>query len=437
MFAATKSFFTNEATGGALTPTWSIDWSTGTPSGYTFSRNSAGWYVDSSGWIAKESSTNVARLTHDSSGNRLGILIEGQATNTAQYSEDFANAYWTKTNATINNNSGSFWTSPANASDAVLLEQTTAAGTHRLERAFSGTDRNWAIFVKKQNLTTGSGRAGRYVTLLIRGVSTEYVHATFDLDAGTKTAGATVVGTVFSGADAGIEAYKDDWYRVWIHATRASGTTTAIVALATSGTPTMTSQGESYTGANATDGIYIWGAQSATRNAPPTSYIETPTNANVTREADLAYVLDSTITGWADPGALVIHFYAPGVGGTLLSTDDTATEQLGLKANTTTTASAFWSSGETNTGTITTGVQKAVHYWNGTASSFCINGGTVETGTNNIGTFGNIDFVTFGAEATVSAGVPNVYSQFSNLIIRKVEFYAGTLTSGNLQTITT
>ena len=82
-------------------------------------------------------------------------------------------------------------------------------------------------------------------------------------------------------------------------------------------------------------------------------------------------------------------------------------------------------------------MQKAVHYWSGTASSFCINGGTVETGTNNIGTFGNIDFVTLGAEATVSAGVPNVYSQFSNLIIRKVEFYAGTLTSGNLQTITT
>jgi hypothetical protein len=40
-------------------------------------------------------------------------------------------------------------------------------------------------------------------------------------------------------------------------------------------------------------------------------------------------------------------------------------------------------------------------------------------------------------EATDSSGTPGTYTQYPNLIIRKVEFYAGTLTSGNLQTITT
>ena len=437
--AARDSAYSNTASAttqaGGLTPAWSLDFSTGSFSGATLTRSSAGTFVDSSGYVAS-ASNDVARLTHDKTGARLGLLVEGSATNVAQYSEDFSNVYWTKSAATIDDNGGAFWTSPANTSDAVLLEQTTAAGTHRLERAFSGTDRNFAIFVKKQNLTTGSGRAGRYVTLLLRGVSTDYVHATFDLDTGTKTAGATVVGTIFSGADAGIEAYANDWYRVWITATRASGTAACIVALATTGTPTMTSQGESYTGANATDGIYVWGAQSAASNAPPTSYIETPSNASVTRSADLVHVLDSAITSWGDPGALVVHFYPPGQAGTLISTDDAATAQVGIEASTVTDVRAFWSSGSTAAETMTTGVQKAVHYWTGSTSKLCLNGGPVRSGTNDF-TIANADFVTLGAEATESGGVPGTFSQYANCIIRKVEFYSGTLTDANLQTITT
>jgi hypothetical protein len=58
----------------------------------------------------------------------------------------------------------------------------------------------------------------------------------------------------------------------------------------------------------------------------------------------------------------------------------------------------------------------------------------VESSTNNITTFGNIDYVTFGAEATSSTAG---YSQYSNCVIRYVAFYSGTLTDANLQTITT
>jgi hypothetical protein len=179
----------------------------------------------------------------------------------------------------------------------------------------------------------------------------------------------------------------------------------------------------------------LWGAQ-LEEGEKPTAYIPT-TTATVTRSADLAHVLDSSITSWGDPGALVIHFYPPGQAGTLLSTDDASAEQLGLQASSTTAARAFWSNGQTSTGTIAAGVNKAVHYWSGTASSFCINGGTVQTGTNNVTTFGNIDFVTFGAEATDSSGSPGTFSQWPNLVIRKIEFYAGTLSSSDLQTITT
>jgi len=442
MFAATKSFFSKAPpSGGGPTPAWSIDWSTGTPSGYTLTRASSGTYVDSSGYVAS-ASTDIARLTHERASpyNRLGLLIEQQRTNELQHSENFANAYWNPSNTGINNNSGAFWTSPANTATAVLLRQNTSSASHFLSRLISSqTTATFSIFVQKQNTTGGSGRVGKYVTLQLVAASGNYYHATFDLDAGTMTQAGTVGTTVTSG-DNGIESYRGGWYRVWVRGTRtSSGNMTAIIAHATNdsnGTPTMAANGEVYTGANVTDGVYIWGAQFENVNGLPTSYIPT-TTASVARSADLAHVLDSSITSWGDPGALVVHFYPPGQAGTLISTDDASTAQVGIEASTTTAARAFWSNGQTSTGTIAAGVNKAVHYWNGTSSSFCINGGSVDTQTNNVTTFGNIDFVTFGMEATDSSGTPGTYTQYPNLIIRKVEFYAGTLTSGNLQTITT
>jgi hypothetical protein len=441
MFSATKSFFTNEATGG-LAPSWSLDFSSGTPSGYTLTRASSGTYVDSSGYIAS-ASTDVARLTHERASpyTRLGLLIEQQRTNEFQYSEDFANAYWTKSGSGINNNSGAFWTSPANTATAVLLRQNTSNAAHYMNRQMTSvTNATFSIFAQKQNTTGGSGRVGKYLTLQLSAATGSYYHATFDLDAGTMTQAGTVGATVTSG-DNGIEAYRDGWYRIWVRATRtSSGNMAAVAALATNdsnGTPTMAQLGEVYTGANATDGVYVWGAAYGLANQVPLSYMPSTGASATTREADKVHVLDSTITGWQDPGALVVYFYPPIQAGTLLSTDDASAEQLGIEASSTTAIRAFWSNGQTATGTMTTGVQKAVHYWNGTASSFCLNGGTVQTGTNNVTTFGNIDFVTFGAQATDSAGSPGTFTDHSNLIIRKIEFYSGTLTSGNLQTITT
>jgi titin len=233
---------------GALSPSWTLDFSSGTPSGYTLTRASSGTYVDSSGYIAS-AATDVARLTHNSSGTRLGLLVEESRTNEFQYSEDPANAYWTKSGSGINNNSGAFWTAPDNASTAVLLRQNTSSAAHYMSRTVgSQTARMNSVFVKKQNLTGGSGRAGKYATLLLSRSGTEYYHATFDLDAGTVTQSA-VVGTVISSTDRGIEAFKDDWYRIWVRGTAStSGNLNFVLALATndsSGTPAMTANGES------------------------------------------------------------------------------------------------------------------------------------------------------------------------------------------------
>lgn len=428
MFAATKSFFTNEAAAGAPTPSWSLDFSTGTPSGYTLTRASSGTYVDSSGYIAS-ASTDVARLTHNSSGSRLGLLVEGQRENIAARSEDFGNAYWLKYQTTVTTNSVA---APDNQTTADSVMEGNSGGSHLLYTDIAGQTGNqvytFSSYVKK---------GGRQYFILAMGNGTNSRDVVFDLDNGT-VATTRDRGSPTDTANT-ITDVGNGWYRCTVTAKMAtSGTQTVTIIYACTNrsdfSGTLQFDFPSYTGTNQV-GAYVWGAQLEAASTA-SSYIPT-TTASVTRSADLVHVLDSSITSWGDPGALVVHFYPPGQAGTLISTDDASAEQLGIEASSTTAVRAFWSNGQTATGTMTTGVQKAVHYWNGTASSFCLNGGTVQTGTNNVTTFGNIDFVTFGAEATDSSGTPGTFSQHSNLIIRKIEFYGQSLTSGNLQTITT
>ena len=409
---------------GALSPSWTLDFSSGTPSGYTLTRASSGTYVDSSGYIAS-ASTDVARLTHNSSGTRLGLLVEESRTNTAERSEDFTNAAWAKTACSVTGNSS---TAPDNTTTADLITE----GATNTFRGVAGnrvttTSVCLSCFAKKPSSN------GRNIVLVASESNDGYFGKRFDLTNGTAVGTTENTNTSnITNVDFGIEDYGNGWYRCWVSATLAIGTNQQLrISPAVSSTTAFLFGFSDYQG-DGVSGILVWGAQREV-GTRPTAYIPT-TTASVTRSADLAHVLDSSITSWGDPGALVIHFYPPGQAGTLLSTDDVANEQLGIQASSTTAARAFWSSGNTATGTIGTGVQKAVHYWNGTNSRFCINGGTVQTGTNNITTFGNIDYVTFGAEATSSTAG---YSQYANCIIRKVEFYSGTLTDANLQTITT
>ncbi len=410
---------------GALSPSWSLDFSSGTPSGYTLTRASSGTYMDSSGYIAS-ASTDVARLTHNSSGSRLGLLVEESRTNQLASSENFGSP-WTLLGVTKTDNAT---TSPDGTNNATRLVETSATVVHETYALISNMTTGVNVVYMKADQRTAA-------TVTISRTTNEWVACTFDLSNGIAGAVATGSGSVFSSATAGIESVGNGWYRCWVAATASSqGNWYVAIGLNTSTTPTrQASNGqESYAG-NTANGIYVWGAQMENINGQPSSYIKT-TGSSVTRSADLAHVLDSSITSWGDPGALVIHFYPPGQAGTLLSTDDASTAQVGIEASSTTAARAFWSSGSTSTGTIGTGVQKAVHYWNGSTSKFAINGSTPVSGTNNL-TIGNTDFVTLGAEATDSSGVPGTFSQYANCVIRKVEFYSGTLTDANLQTITT
>jgi hypothetical protein len=429
MFAATKSFFAKAPpSGGGPTPAWSIDWSTGTPSGYTLTRiGTAATFVDSSGYIAS-AAADVARLTHNSSGTRLGLLVEEQRTNFLLNSEDFGTS-WAGGNCNVSTNAVN---APTNTLVADKVAANTTNAAHFLRRSLIsptiGTTYVFSVFFK------AGGGAATHAVLQVETTGTDRSYtAKYDTSTGARTDTDLSNSPVNTDSPTQAEDFGNGWWRAWVRIQHSTGNTgfRAYVGLSNAATGVALPV---FAGAAAdADFIYFWGAQIEASTTIPSTFIPT-TTATVTRSADLAHVLDSSITSWGDPGALVIHFYPPGQAGTLLSTDDASAEQLGLQASSTTAARAFWSNGDTSTGTIAAGVNKAVHYWSGTASSFCINGGTVQTGTNNITTFGNIDYVTFGAEATSSTAG---YSQYANCVIRYIAFYSGTLSSSDLQTITT
>ena len=384
------------------------------------------------------SSNGIPRLTHNSSGSRLGLLVEGSATNLAQYSEDFANAYWTKSSVTIDDNGGSFWTSPANASDAVLLEQVSGLNVHNILRQFTSVTNNcFSIFAKKQ---TTSG-VGRYVYIVLRGAGSDYASAVFDLDAGTVSQSSNV-GSTWSSVGDGIEDYGNGWYRCHIRATRTSATTNVYVGLANSGTPTMSNSGQSYNAANSTDGVYIWGAMYEARNGPPTSYIETPSNASVTRSADIAYVETADVTNWGRPGSFVVEYYKPleQSGGVVVADDDGAGNagRLGVEYSAGGPRIVYGTSGSGSGGTDTAGLNKVGWAWDGSgaATRSALNGSALDTSlatsfdptlTDGINLGGNIDWTTL--PLTVS-GQPNV-------VIRRVRFWNSQLSAADLNTLTT
>jgi hypothetical protein len=387
--------------------------------------------------LTNTSTNGIPRLTHSSSGTRLGLLVEESRMNIALATENFTDtSRWFVTNATAADTTN---TAPDNGADAESITEVAAtSGSYRIRSnpittgVAAGDTFTSSCFIKDAP-TNGKGYG--YVSVTIDGGTSRTYTVIVNLSTGaletTMTSGSPT-GTAYT-----IENYGNGWYRVSATATAHTGATgvRVLIGMWQSGATNLNGYPTYTVTAGNEKSILAWGAQ-IEEGATPTSYIPT-TNAASIRPEEFVSLLDSLVTSWGDPGALVVHFYPPGQAGTIISTDDGANTQLGIEASSTTAARAFWSSGSTSPGTIgTSGVQKAVHYWNGTNSRFSINGSSVVSGTNDITSFGAIDFLTLGAEATDFGGLPSVYSKFANVIIRKVEWRAGTWTDAQLQEMT-
>jgi hypothetical protein len=232
-----------------------------------------GTFVGSDGFIQR-AITNVPRFDHDPLNRRsLGLLSEVERTNLLVRSEEFDNASWTKSNASITANSV---VAPSGLVTGDKLIENTASSTHLCTQnttLTANTAYALSIFAKVQERTQVAIQTSAV------GNWANSVFTSFDLSLGIVISGTGVISLAGNG-----------WYRCSINSTfgpaNASGGINVFL---------INNGFSSYTG-DGTSGLYLWGAQLEAASAPST-YIPT-TSAAVTRTADSA-VIDGTgvITG--------------------------------------------------------------------------------------------------------------------------------------------
>jgi hypothetical protein len=204
---------------------------------------------------------DIARI--DYSTGSPALLVEPQRTNLLQRSEEFDNAYWTKTAATISANAT---TSADGNNNADKLIENSATASHLIERTqtgiTSGTTYSLSIFAKKSERN--------FAVLGVFTGESKQIFVNLTTGAVTSTAG-TWVSTL-------VQELSNGWFRITGVFTAASTTIYPFFAISNNGTSL------SYLG-DGTSGIFIYGAQ-LEAGAYPTSYIPT-TSASVTRNADV------------------------------------------------------------------------------------------------------------------------------------------------------
>jgi hypothetical protein len=232
----------------------------------------------------------------------LGLLIEEQRTNLVTYSEQFDNAYWTKTNLSVTANAV---VAPDGTLTADSLVENTAAGGHNIKStAFnsgsltSGISYTFSVYVKP---------AGRNWAILEMQGSLGGGYAWFDLSTGTLGTQTQLSGT------STINAVGNGWYRVSITdtSTGTGSTVSTCNVYATTDNNVVSYTGDGFSG------ISVWGAQ-LEAGAFVTSYIATVATAQ-TRNADVAVMTGTNFSSWFNNGQGTI--YAEGMRPSLLGND--------------------------------------------------------------------------------------------------------------------
>ncbi len=175
-------------------------------------------------------------LTRASNGTRINSsgLVEDCPWNLAQYSEDFTNAAWIKTNATITSNAT---TAPNGTTTADKLIASAVSALHYVRQniTVSALSHTITFFAKPAEYN------GVWVTL--DGAS-NYANFTLSGNGSSTSTGSTIASIVKQG----------DYYLCTFTQTLAAGTAPVFIGVANpAGTLTFLGDG--------TSGVYIWGAQ--------------------------------------------------------------------------------------------------------------------------------------------------------------------------------
>lgn len=248
--------------------------------------------------------SGVARFDHNPiTFESLGLLIEESRTNLLTYSEQFNDAAWTKSRASITANAA---VSPDGALTGDKLVEDNTAGSHTVRNATSvtitsGTTLTASVFAKAAE--------GAFVIVGIGdGGGVNISRATFDLSNNSVSGLITAPANVSAPIPV-ITPVGNGWYRCVVTAT-VTGVTTAQqwVFKGANSNGTASYAGDGYSG------IFIWGAQLEV-GAFATSYIPTVAS-QVTRAADAASMTGTNFSSWynAGEGAMYAEAIAPNSG---------------------------------------------------------------------------------------------------------------------------
>lgn len=218
-------------------------------------------------------------------GECLGRSVWAAATNLLLRSQEFENAYWTKSGATISPN---VLIAPDGTLTADKLVESAANSTHLLQRSIglSSAAHTSSIFAKK----------GERNWVYLRGVGAGSVNirAWFNLDTGTK-------GTVETGATSKMTDMGNGWYLCELNIASATASSFEYQYAMTTGDTVTTHAGDGVSG------IFIWQAQlEASSRATPAI----PTVASqVTRIRDNPQMTGANFSSWfnAPEGTLVVE----------------------------------------------------------------------------------------------------------------------------------
>jgi hypothetical protein len=246
-----------------------------------FTRASDATRVNSAGLI-ESVATGVPRLDY-SQGSCPSLLLEPQRTNLLTHSEQFDNAYWTKTR--INTTGTPPWVNVGVAPNGTtaaekIIANTDTGGAHAVtSTAFNSTVAAYtaSIFVK----------SAEFSRIRIR-ESNGLASATYNL--------ANQTFTLSTGTSANITSLANDWYRISVTFSYASILSSSIAF------DIVDNSGNTTFAGNDSDGIFIWGAQ-LEAGSYPTSYIPT-LGTSVTRVKDQALLSNSAALPTAYPFTL-------------------------------------------------------------------------------------------------------------------------------------
>jgi hypothetical protein len=241
----------------------------------TFTRASSGTYTDSTG------------------------VLRSAAVNLLTYSEQFDNAAWVKSNATITANT---IVAPDGALTGDKLVENTASSTHFARQTVSGTTNanalTYTVYVK------AGGRTSVRLAIQEATTFTRQTVCVFNLSTGLAGTPNNIGGA--GSASASMTAVGNGWYRCTL-TTTLGGSDSNVFAWIYA----VTNVGFTYTG-DGTSGIFIWGAQ-LEAGAFATSYMGETTSSQITRAADFASMTGTNFSDWfnAADGTLYAEYSIP------------------------------------------------------------------------------------------------------------------------------